>query len=174
MIDAVTGQVVHTARHAKVRLPFHSVHCENWLVYTYWNEKNRRTELGIIELYEGQEQSNTERFNSLSTTKVPVEVISKSFIFSQGVSAIQASDTEQGLSTRSVIIAMPFGGILEISRRFVDARRPLEMTADLREEMIVPYMPELPVATEELINYNQTVSHIHGIKTAYVFKYLFM
>uniref|UniRef100_A0A914Z397 ER membrane protein complex subunit 1 n=1 Tax=Panagrolaimus superbus TaxID=310955 RepID=A0A914Z397_9BILA len=61
---------------------------------------------------------------------------------------------------------MPFGGILEISRRFVDARRPLEMTADLREEMIVPYIPELPVATEELINYNQSVSHIHGIKTA--------
>lgn len=55
---------------------------------------------------------------------------------------------------------------MEISRRFVDARRPLEMTADLREEMIVPYIPELPVATEELINYNQTVSHIHGIKTA--------
>ena len=61
---------------------------------------------------------------------------------------------------------MPFGGILEISRRFITSRRPLEMTPELREEMVVPYMPELPVATEELINYNQTVSHIHGIKTA--------
>uniref|UniRef100_A0AC34GTR0 ER membrane protein complex subunit 1 n=1 Tax=Panagrolaimus sp. ES5 TaxID=591445 RepID=A0AC34GTR0_9BILA len=166
MIDAFTGQILHTARHSKVRPPFHSVHCENYLVYTLWNSVHRRTELGVIELYEGLEQTNAERFNSLSTTKAPLEVISKSFIFSQGVSAIHASDTEQGLSTRSVIIAMPFGGILEISRRFVDARRPLEMTADLREEMIVPYIPELPVATEELINYNQTVSHIHGIKTA--------
>jgi outer membrane protein assembly factor BamB len=166
MIDAFTGQILHTARHSKVRPPFHAVHCENFLVYTLWNDKNRRTELGVIELFEGLDQTNAERFNSLSTTKRPLEVISKSFIFSQGVSAIQASDTEQGLSTRSLIIAMPFGGILEISRRFVDARRPLEMTADLREEMIVPYMPELPVATEELINYNQSVSHIHGIKTA--------
>jgi outer membrane protein assembly factor BamB len=166
MIDAFTGLIVHTARHSKVRPPFHSVHCENWLSYTYWNEKNRRTELGVIELYEGPEQTNAERYNSFSTTKKPLEVISKAFIFSQGVSAIQASDTEQGLSTRSIIIAMPFGGILEISRRFVDARRPLEMTADLREEMIVPYMPELPVSTEELINYNQSVAHIHGIKTA--------
>lgn len=60
---------------------------------------------------------------------------------------------------------MPFGGVLEISRRFIDARRPLEMTADLREEMIVPYMPELPIATEDLINYNQTVQNVHGIKT---------
>uniref|UniRef100_A0A914Y6J2 ER membrane protein complex subunit 1 n=1 Tax=Panagrolaimus superbus TaxID=310955 RepID=A0A914Y6J2_9BILA len=93
MIDAFIGQILHTARHSKVRPPFHSVHCENYLVYTLWNEKNRRTELGVIELYEGLEQTNAERFNSLSTTKTPLEVISKSFIFSQGVSAIQASDT---------------------------------------------------------------------------------
>uniref|UniRef100_A0A914PCE2 ER membrane protein complex subunit 1 n=1 Tax=Panagrolaimus davidi TaxID=227884 RepID=A0A914PCE2_9BILA len=125
--------------------------------------------MGVIELFEGLDQTNAERFNSLSTTKRPLEVISKSFIFSQGVSAIQASDTEQGLSTRSLIIAMPFGGILEISRRFVDARRPLEMTADLREEMIVPYMPELPVATEELINYNQRTFDILKDDFDYVF-----
>lgn len=61
---------------------------------------------------------------------------------------------------------MPFGGIVEISRRFVDARRPLEMTAEMREEMIIPYIPELPIATEDLINYNQTVLRAHGIKTA--------
>lgn len=64
-----------------------------------------------------------------------------------------------------MILAMPFGGILEISRRFVDARRPLELTTDLREEMIIPYMPELPIATEDLINYNQTVLRVKGIKT---------
>ncbi len=61
---------------------------------------------------------------------------------------------------------MPFGGVLEISRRFVDARRPLEMTPEMREEMIIPYMPELPIATEDLINYNLTVHQIRGIKTA--------
>uniref|UniRef100_A0A7E4VNT4 ER membrane protein complex subunit 1 n=1 Tax=Panagrellus redivivus TaxID=6233 RepID=A0A7E4VNT4_PANRE len=166
LIDAVSGQIIHTARHTRVQAPFHAVHCENWLVYTYWNEKTRRTELGVIELYEGAEQTNANNFNSLTTTKTPLEVISKAYVFSQGVSAIQATDTVQGLSTRSLLIAMPFGGILEVSRRFADARRPIEMTPELREEMIVPYMPELPVATEELINYNQTVAHIHGIKTA--------
>ena len=93
MVDAVSGQVVHQSRITKVKPPFHSVHCENWLVYTYWNEKNRRTELGVIELFEGLEQSNAERFNSLSTIKQPLEVISKAYIFSQGVSAIEASDT---------------------------------------------------------------------------------
>lgn len=63
---------------------------------------------------------------------------------------------------------MPFGGVLEISRRLVDARRPLEMTPEMREEMIIPYMPELLIATEDMINYNQTVQGIRGIKTACV------
>lgn len=73
---------------------------------------------------------------------------------------------EQGLTTRSVVIAMPFGGLLEISRKILDARRPFELTPELREEMVFPYMPEIPIATEDLINYNQTVLQIDGIKTA--------
>ena len=64
---------------------------------------------------------------------------------------------------------MPFGGILEISKRILDARRTMEMTPELREEMLIPYMPEIPIATEDLVNYNQTVMQITGIKTAYVY-----
>jgi len=82
------------------------------------------------------------------------------------VTAMAATETEQGLTNRALMIAMPFGGVLDVSRRFIDARRPLELTPEMREEMIIPYMPELPIATEDLINYNQSVSRIHGIKTA--------
>jgi hypothetical protein len=123
----------------------------------------------VIELYEGLEQTNSKHFNSYTTLKNSLTVHAQSYIFPQGVSAMAVSETEQGLTTRSVIIAMPFGGVLEVSRRFVDARRPLELTPELREEMIIPYMPELHIASEDLINYNQTVYNIKGIKTSYVF-----
>lgn len=73
---------------------------------------------------------------------------------------------EQGLTTRSLLIALPFGGLLEVSKRFVDARRTLDLTPEMREEMIIPYMPELLIATEDLINYNQSIFDIRGIKTA--------
>lgn len=144
--------------------------------------------MGIIELYEGLEQSNAEHFNSLTNIKQQPLVFSQSYVFSQGISAIAASDTgaatknreqnkiskvlEQGLTTRSLLVAMPFGGILEVSRRFIDARRPLEMTPELREEMVIPYMPEIPIATEDLINYNQTAQQITGIKTSYVLSFV--
>ncbi|VDN44920.1 unnamed protein product [Gongylonema pulchrum] len=61
---------------------------------------------------------------------------------------------------------MPFGGIYGISKRLLDARRPLEMTQELAEEMLLPYRPELPVAYEDFINYNQSVCGIRGFKTS--------
>ncbi|CAD5211294.1 unnamed protein product [Bursaphelenchus okinawaensis] len=166
LVDAVTGEVIHVAKHNHGSEPVNLLHCENWITYTYWNELTRRTEIGVIELYEGLEQTNAEHFNSYTSLKKPLEVISKSFVFPQGVSALGASDTELGLTTRAVLIAMPFGGVTEVSRRILDARRPLEMTPELREEMIVPYIPEIPIATEDLINYNQTVFQIKAIKTS--------
>ncbi|KAI1711888.1 PQQ-like domain-containing protein [Ditylenchus destructor] len=166
LMDAVSGQILYTARHARSQPPIHLVLCENWLVYTYWNEKARRTEMGVIELYEGREQTNAQHFNSFTTLKHPLTIHAQSYVFSQGVSAIAVSETEQGLTTRSLIIAMPFGGLLEVSRRFVDARRRIDLTPEMRDEMIIPYMPELPVSTEDLINYNQSLHHIQGIKTA--------
>ena len=35
-----------------------------------------------------------------------------------------------------------------------------------REEGTLPYIPELPVHTEGILNYNQTVQHVRGIHTA--------
>lgn len=73
---------------------------------------------------------------------------------------------EQGLSTRSILIAMPFGGLYGISKRMLDARRPLEMTPEYAEEMLIPYRPEIPIVSEDFINYNQTVLNVRAIKTA--------
>lgn len=77
---------------------------------------------------------------------------------------------DQGLALRNLLIALPFGGILEISRKFVDARRPMEMTPELREEMIIPYIPELPINNEDFITYNQSILGVRAIKTSYVLR----
>uniref|UniRef100_A0A9J2Q256 ER membrane protein complex subunit 1 n=1 Tax=Ascaris lumbricoides TaxID=6252 RepID=A0A9J2Q256_ASCLU len=147
--------------------PVHLVQCENWLTYSYWNEKNRRMEIAVIELYEGSEQTDELRFNSLTPTLPPVvHAISRAYIFPQGISALGVTETEQGLSTRSLLVAMPFGGIYGISKRIIDARRPLEMTPELAEEMLIPYRPELPIAPEDFVNYNQTVYNIRSIKAS--------
>ncbi len=61
--------------------------------YSFWNDKARRTELGVIELYEGAEQNNPEQFNSYAALKKPPVVHTQSYIFSQGISAMAVTDT---------------------------------------------------------------------------------
>lgn len=60
------------------------------------------------------------------------------------------------------------GWIQELPRVFVDPRRPLvaAATPEMREEGIIPYLPELPVPPEAMINYNQTVANVKGIYVA--------
>ncbi|CAJ0605524.1 unnamed protein product [Cylicocyclus nassatus] len=166
LVDVVSGQMVHSARLAKAAAPVHLVHCEHWIAYSYWSEKGRRTEIGVLELYEGGEQTYKDRFDSLTPTKHPPEVLSQSFIYAQGIQAMGVSETEKGLTTRSLLLALPLGGIHEVTRKLLDATRPLELTQEMREEMMIPYMPEIPIATEDLVNYNQTVHGVRGIKTA--------
>ena len=45
LVDLVTGRIVFSVTHKRVNGPYHIVHCENWAVYTYYNEKSRRGEL---------------------------------------------------------------------------------------------------------------------------------
>jgi len=51
--------MIFSITHKRVRGSIHIVHSENWLVYSYFNEKSRRTEIATLELYEGKIQSNT-------------------------------------------------------------------------------------------------------------------
>ncbi|VDO27239.1 unnamed protein product [Haemonchus placei] len=166
LIDVVSGQMVHSARLAKATAPVHLVHCEHWIAYSYWSEKGRRTEIGVLELYEGSEQSNKDYFDSLSPTRTAPQVVTQSFIYAQGIQAMAVSETEKGLTTRSLLMALPMGGIHEVTRKLLDATRPLELTQEMREEMMIPYIPEIPIATEDMVNYNQTVHNVRGIKTA--------
>lgn len=48
----------------------------------------------------------------------------------------------------------------------LDPRRPISSTTQGREEGAIPYIPELPLPTENYINYNQTVARLRNIYTA--------
>lgn len=48
----------------------------------------------------------------------------------------------------------------------IDYLLPFILLLYYREEGTFPYIPELPVHTEGMINYNQTLYHIRGIHTS--------
>jgi len=65
-----------------------------------------------------------------------------------------------------LIVGTSLGAIVEMPWVLLDPRRPVSSTTQGREEGAIPYIPELPIPTENIINYNQTIKRLHNIYTA--------
>ena len=167
LVDGVTGALIHSKHHPKSRGPSKMVHTENWIVYSYFNAKSRRTEISSFEMFEGTQQVNSSAFSSLTRSHIKPKLIEhKSFIFPSGINAMVDTVTLRGMTNKHVIVALPSGGLLEIPKIFLDSRRPLVMLPEHREEGLVPYMPELPIPSESMLNYDQTLLAVRRIVTS--------
>lgn len=81
----------------------------------------------------------------------------------QVVSIIHICDCVNFTCTH-VLVALANGGILELPWMMVDPRRPIN--PEVREEGVIPYMPEIPIHMDAIINYNQSISRVSGIHTS--------
>jgi len=61
------------------------------------------------------------------------------------------------------LVATTTGHLLEVPWAFLDPRRPL---GEPKEEGAIPYIPELPMPSESMINYNKSLMRVDGIYTA--------
>ncbi|XP_037947032.1 ER membrane protein complex subunit 1 isoform X2 [Teleopsis dalmanni] len=165
LIDVVSGSVVFSLTHRKVRGPLHIIHSENWLAYSYYNDKVRRTEITTMELYEGKTQANSSVWSSLNAPLMPL-VERQSYILPTTVEAMQETITERGITSKHVLIGISSGAIVEMPWALLDPRRPISSTTQGREEGAIPYIPELPIPNENMINYNQTIARLNTIYTS--------
>lgn len=170
LIDSALGTILETVRHEDavsfngVYNPFHIVQCENWLVYFHWAWSTRvRTagdrvavpQLTVIDLYESSVPDlHIDAF-------FPPYLMMQSYNVPYGVTALGVTATQSGITTREVLVSTTNGGIQSISKKLLDPRRPYKaagaMTADEKEEMLIPYAPML----EE--NPRETVSHVYPL-----------
>ncbi|UJR35326.1 hypothetical protein I4U23_028087 [Adineta vaga] len=163
LLDTVTGSLKLSHTHKRVKSPVHVVLAENWIVYTYYNQRYRRYEAVSSSLFEGEAQYNYSTFSSFD----PIEPViqSKAYILPYGVNAIQVTTTEKGITSRDIIMATPNGMLIEIPWMLFDPRRPLDPTPTDREEGLIMYTPEIMVNFESVINYYKQVYNIRGIHT---------
>lgn len=102
LVDVVSGVIISSISHKRAREPIHVVHSENWLVYSYFNDKWRRTEIGTLELYEGKTQTNDTAFSSLAPPQLPM-MERQSYILSSHVETMQVTLTEKGITSKHVL-----------------------------------------------------------------------
>lgn len=163
LIDGVSGLVVYSVSHKKSKGPVYLVHSENWVIYSYFNEKFRRYEMAAIELYEGTVQSNKTVFSSHAVSRLP-HVETQAYIIPIIPSAITTTLTERGITSKHLLVASSNGGVAELPWAFLEPRGPQVTSGP--EEGYIPYMPEIPIASESLINYNQSLERIWGIQVS--------
>lgn len=167
LIDGITGFVIHSDVHQRATGPVHLVHSENWVVLFYFNEKVRRNEVASYELFEGITQINATAFSSVESEVFKPVVDRNAFIVPVShIDAVKDTITEKGITSKHILLGLGTGSLVEVPWMFLDPRRPSTVTAEMREEGIIPYAPEIPVVTESHINYNQTLYRIKGIYTA--------
>jgi len=142
VVDTVSGRVLHRASHSNAS-PQENIPVlisENWVFYAFFNDKNRRTEVGVFTLYEGMidkngltafhspEQALT--FSSLEARDSKPVVLQKTYVIPKAITAMGITSTRGGISSRHVIFATGDDRLMSIPRQMLEPRRP---TGDVKE-----------------------------------------
>ena len=102
-------------------------------------------------------------------TLSPPHVISQTFLLPGPISSISVTSTLQGITTRSLLCALPdLNSIISISRAFVDPRRPVgrDPTAAEMEEGLFRYSPLLDFEPKWMLNHKRDVLSVEKIITS--------
>ncbi|XP_025197839.1 ER membrane protein complex subunit 1 isoform X2 [Melanaphis sacchari] len=162
LLDAVSGIIIYSVVHKRASHPIHLIHSENWLLCSYYNDKTRRTEITSYELYDGNQLSNSTNFSSVGGSLIPPIVEKQAYILPGFLQAMKPTITEKGITSKHILMATTTGHLLEVPWAFLDPRRPL---GEPKEEGAIPYIPELPMPSESMINYNKSLMRVDGIYT---------
>lgn len=101
-MDVVSGAIIFSMTHRRAKGPVSIVHSENWLTYSFYNEKVRRTEVTSVELYEGKTQANSTVWSSLGAPPLPL-VERQTYIFPANVAVMKETITEKGITNKHVL-----------------------------------------------------------------------
>jgi hypothetical protein len=191
LIDTVKGTIHHHANHAGGVGTVQIAQAENWIVYTYWNEgggnailswetdhsgvpgekkpnnglSTKGQEVVVLEMYESEnpdQRSASEVYSAFAHHR-PF-VASQAYSFPTGIRAIGTTTTKSGITTRDVLLGLPTNQLLGINKRFLDPRRPTgPLTADEKEEGLIPYMSVLGVNPRDVASYTLDVAGIDSV-----------
>ena len=113
-------------------------------------------------------------FSSLESLDHPL-VLSQGYLLPiTSVSAMSVTNTERGITHKNLLMAIENGYLYSVPKNMLDPRRGFQQTAELAEEGLMPYLPELPLHPIAFINYNMTGKRNNMIYVASSLFYLFV
>ncbi|KAL2150271.1 hypothetical protein VTH82DRAFT_7947 [Thermothelomyces myriococcoides] len=190
LLDTVSGQILYSAQYEGIDLakPIECVMAENWFVCTYFGQYSLRDNAAqslrgyqvlVADLYESTEANDrgplggTASYSPVGPVDVPTAdgilrpaVVSQSYILSAPISALQVTQTRQGITSRQVLAYLPgTHGIVGIPRTVLEPRRPVgrDPTPAEAEEGLIRYHPALEVARKASSATSATLVLAYGV-----------
>ncbi|KAK2743346.1 hypothetical protein FQN55_007281 [Onygenales sp. PD_40] len=184
LLDAVSGQVLHTITQAGVDTtqPISSAISENWFVYSLWADvtdtsDSKGYQLVISELYESPipndrgPQGDAANYSSIDTSSGTPRphVISQAYVIPEAISTMAVSQTRQGITTKQLLCSLPASNaIVGIPRQVLDPRRPVgrDPSSIEAEEGLMKYSPFLDFDGRWYLTHAREVIGIKEIRSS--------
>ncbi|CAA7264034.1 unnamed protein product [Cyclocybe aegerita] len=180
VVDSAKGSVIYRTE-VKATLKgceIKSALIENWLVYHYYEGEVAGGSVGgttgyrmvSVEFYEGKkvdEKIGSPDMSSFSNNTLNFSTYERAYIFSHPITAVAATTTRFGISSRDLIVATKNHRVQHVPRRLLDPRRPnRKPTAEEQEEFLLQYDPVLPDDTRRVLSHNYDVANVQRIITS--------
>uniref|UniRef100_A0A7S1BSG2 ER membrane protein complex subunit 1 n=1 Tax=Corethron hystrix TaxID=216773 RepID=A0A7S1BSG2_9STRA len=183
LVDTVSGRILHRNGHAHA-VPINNngnpsiplTISENWIYYSMWNTKTKRSELSVISLYEGMmdkyaitatkrpEQSTT--LSSLDNSVRPV-VLQRTYTTAKPITTLGVTQTANGVTTKALILSLSSHQLASIDRRLLDPRRPNSEVRQVEAaEGLFQYNPVLPISPQAVLSYTHALEGVKKIAAA--------
>ncbi|KAH6854893.1 hypothetical protein B0I37DRAFT_363331 [Chaetomium sp. MPI-CAGE-AT-0009] len=192
LLDTISGQILSSSKHDGIDLskPIECAMAENWFVCTYFGQYTLRDnaaksikgyQILVADLYESDEANDrgplgdADTFSSVDPIDVPTggvdrpSVVAQSYVLSAPISALQVTQTRQGITSRHLLAYLPEShGIVGIPRGVIEPRRPVgrDPTPAEAEEGLFKYHPAIEVDPKSVITHQRDVLGVEKIITA--------
>ncbi|KAK4192458.1 hypothetical protein QBC35DRAFT_224001 [Podospora australis] len=191
LLDTVSGDVLYSAKYTGVDAtkPIECAMAENWFVCSFFGvyalpkertQTVRGYQMVVSDLYESDEPNNrgplgnSETVSPLDPIDTPEgvalpSVVSQIYMLGAPVSALQVSQTRQGITSRQLLAYLPeTHGIVGIPRILLEPRRVVgrDPTPAEMEEGLIKYHPAIEIDPKSVITHERDVVGIKKIITS--------
>jgi ER membrane protein complex subunit 1, C-terminal len=177
VMDSVSGRIIYRVSHnnavTSARPMSHVLISENWIFYTFVNERTRRTEVGVLSLYEGMidpkgltaftspQSVQSPTFSSLDARESKPVVLAKTYTIPKAITALGITSSRGGISARKLLLATVDGQIQSIDRKILETRRPVGPVKDSeKKEGLQQYNELIPLVSFTALSYNLTIDDV--------------
>ncbi|KAG0624001.1 hypothetical protein M758_3G216900 [Ceratodon purpureus] len=176
LIDTVSGRILHRISHPNMQGPVHAVVSENWVVYHYFNLRQRRYEMSVLEIYDqsrlpdkGVVQLMLGQHNSSvpisSYSPINLEVKGQSYYFTFTLKSMAVTSTAKGITAKQLLLGTVTDQVLALDKRLFDPRRTPTPTPAELEEGLLPLTDSIPINPQSYLTHSYQVEGLRGMLT---------